>query len=146
MVNYVDEQEATSAVPDDRTIVVERFRDELGDWRICILSPLGARVHTPWALAIQERLIARFGPGAQVLWTDDGIVLRLPEAVDAIPLETLLFSPEEIEDAVIATLPGTALFASVFREAAARALAAAAAPARVSARRCGSSDNAAPTC
>jgi ATP-dependent Lhr-like helicase len=122
LVNYVDEQEATSVVPDDRTIVVERFRDELGDWRICILSPLGARVHTPWALAIQERLIARFGPGAQVLWTDDGIVLRLPEAVDAIPLETLLFSPEEIEDAVIATLPGTALFASVFREAAARAL------------------------
>jgi len=122
LVNYVDEQAETSAVPDDRTIVVERFRDELGDWRICILSPLGARVHTPWALAIQDRLLARFGPGAQVLWTDDGIVLRLPEAVDAIPLETLLFSPEEIEDAVIATLPGTALFATVFREASARAL------------------------
>ncbi len=122
LVNYVDEQAETSAVPDDRTIVIERFRDELGDWRICILSPLGARVHTPWALAIQDRLLARFGPGAQVVWTDDGIVLRLPEAVDAIPLETLLFSPEEIEDAVIATLPGTALFATVFREASARAL------------------------
>jgi len=122
LVNYIDEQAETSAVPDDRTIVIERFRDELGDWRICILTPLGARVHTPWALAIQDRLLARYGPGAQVLWADDGIVLRLPEAVDAIPIESLLFSPEEIEDAVIATLPGTALFATVFREASARAL------------------------
>ncbi|MFL5790891.1 MAG: DEAD/DEAH box helicase [Actinomycetota bacterium] len=122
LVSYIDEQAETSAVPDDRTIVIERFRDELGDWRICILSPLGARVHTPWALAIQDRLLARYGPGAQVLWADDGIVLRLPEAVDAIPTDTLLFSPEEIEEAVIATLPGTALFATVFREASARAL------------------------
>ena len=124
LVNYVDEQaEATGgALPDDRTVVVERFRDELGDWRMCVLSPLGERVHAPWALAIEARIQDRLGPGAQVLWSDDGIVIRLPEAVDRIPVEDLLFEPDEIEEAVVATLPGTALFASVFREAAARAL------------------------
>ena len=122
LVNYIDEQSVVSAVPDDRTIVVERFRDELGDWRVCILSPLGARVLTPWALAIEARLQERLGPGAQVLWSDDGIVLRLPEAVETIPLEDLVFTPEEIEESVVATLPGTALFASIFREASARAL------------------------
>ena len=109
-------------MPDDRTIVIERFRDELGDWRVCILSPIGARVLTPWALAIEARLQERLGPGAQVLWSDDGIVIRLPEAVDSIPLDDLVFTPEEIEEAVVATLPGTALFASIFREASARAL------------------------
>jgi ATP-dependent Lhr-like helicase len=122
MVNYVDEQAAASAVPDDRTVVVERFRDELGDWRVCILTPLGARVHAPWALAIEARLGERFGPGAQVLWSDDGIVLRLPEAVEDVPVEDLLFEPDALEDTVISLLPQTALFASVFREAAARAL------------------------
>ena len=122
LVNYVDEQSMVSAVPDDRTIVVERFRDELGDWRVCILSPIGARVLTPWALAIETRLQERLGPGAQVLWSDDGIVIRLPEAVDTIPVDDLVFTPEEIEEAVVATLPGTALFASIFREASARAL------------------------
>ena len=121
-MQYVDEQATVSAVPDDRTIVVERFRDEVGDWRVCILSPLGARVHTPWALAIEQRVQERFGPGAQVLWSDDGIVIRLPEAIERIPLEDLLFDPDAIEEAVIATLPGTALFASIFREASARAL------------------------
>ncbi len=89
---------------------------------MCILSPLGARVHTPWALAIEARCRSASDPGAQVLWSDDGIVIRLPEAVDRIPLEDLLFEPDEIEDAVIATLPGTALFATIFREASARAL------------------------
>ncbi|MEX0985163.1 MAG: DEAD/DEAH box helicase [Actinomycetota bacterium] len=122
LVAYVAEQAEAGAVPDDRTVVVERFRDELGDWRVCVLTPLGARVHAPWALAIEARLLARFGPGAQILWSDDGIVVRLPEAVEELPVEEFLFDPETIEDAVIATLPGTALFASVFREAAARAL------------------------
>ena len=124
LVNYVDEQaEATGgAVPDDRTIVVERFRDELGDWRVCVLSPFGSRVHAPWALAIEARIQDRLGPGAQVLWSDDGIVLRLPEAVERIPVDDLVFEPEEIEETVVAVLPGTAMFASVFREVAARAL------------------------
>jgi ATP-dependent Lhr-like helicase len=122
LVNYVDEQAEAAAVPDDRTIVIERFRDELGDWRICILTPWGSRVHAPWGLAIEARLTERFGPGAQVMWTDDGIVLRLPEAVETVPMEMLLFDPDEIADAVIDVLPGTPLFAAVFREAAARAL------------------------
>ncbi|MGH2597079.1 MAG: DEAD/DEAH box helicase [Actinomycetota bacterium] len=123
LVKYVDDQRgATGAVPDDRTIVVERFRDELGDWRICILSPFGQRVHAPWGLAIEARLAERVGPGAQVLWSDDGIVIRLPEAEDQIPLDDLLFDPDEIEDDVVRVLPGTAMFASVFREASARAL------------------------
>ena len=123
LVAYLAEQvEATGAVPDDRTIVVERFRDEIGDWRVCVLSPFGNRVHAPWGLAIEARLEQRFGPGAQVLWGDDGIVIRLPEAVDRIPVDDLLFEPEQIEQAVVEALPGTAMFASVFREASARAL------------------------
>jgi ATP-dependent Lhr-like helicase len=123
LVRYVrDQQAAAGAVPDDRTIVVERFRDELGDWRMCILSPFGSRVHAPWALAIEARLAERLGPGAQVLWSDDGIVVRLPEAEERIPIEDLLFDPEEIERKVVEVLPGTAMFASAFREAAARAL------------------------
>ncbi|HSL11474.1 MAG TPA: DEAD/DEAH box helicase [Actinomycetota bacterium] len=123
LVNYLDEQaEATGSVPDDRTIVVERFRDEIGDWRVCILSPFGSQVHAPWALAIEARLQDRLGPGAQVLWSDDGIVVRLPEAVDRVPTEDLLFDPDEIEDEVVRSLPATALFASVFREVSARAL------------------------
>ena len=102
LVKYLDDQrEATGAVPDDRTIVVERFRDELGDWRICILSPFGQRVHAPWGLAIEARLAERVGPGAQVLWSDDGIVIRLPESEDRIPLDDLLFDPDEIEEEVV---------------------------------------------
>jgi ATP-dependent Lhr-like helicase len=123
LVRYVEDQrEATGAVPDDRTVVVERFRDELGDWRVCVLSPFGQRVHAPWGLAIEARLAERLGPGAQVLWSDDGIVVRLPEAEDRIPLDDLLFDPEEIEEDVVRLLPATALFASAFREASARAL------------------------
>jgi ATP-dependent Lhr-like helicase len=123
LVAYFDDQrEAAGAVPDDRTIVVERFRDEVGDWRVCVLSPFGSRVHAPWGLAIEARMAERFGPGAQVLWSDDGIVIRLPEAVERIPVEDLVFEPEDVEEAVVTTLPRTALFAGVFREAAARAL------------------------
>ena len=123
LVMYLEEQrEAAGAIPDDRTIVVERFRDELGDWRVCVLSPFGSRVHTPWAMAIQARLSERLSADVQALWSDDGIVIRLPESVERIPLEDLRFEPEEIEELVVAQLPGTALFTSVFREAAARAL------------------------
>ena len=83
-------------VPSDQTIVVERFRDEIGDWRMCVLSPFGGRVHAAWGLAIESRMAERFGPGAQVLWSDDGIVIRLPEAVERIPVEDLVFDPEEV--------------------------------------------------
>ncbi len=130
LLAYLDEQaEATGVVPDDRTIVVERFRDEIGDWRVCIHSPHGARVHAPWATIIRTRLAQHFdeseaagGFGAEVLWSDDGIVIRLPEAVDQVPIDLILPDPDDVEGEVIAALPGTAAFAARFREAAARAL------------------------
>jgi ATP-dependent Lhr-like helicase len=119
---YLDEQgESTGAVPDDRTIVIERFPDEIGDWRVCILTPFGSRVHAPWALALEERLTQAEMP-VQVLWSDDGIILRLPEAMDDVPLDLLLFDPDEVEELVVTRLPSTSLFASRFRENAARAL------------------------
>ena len=123
LVQYLDEQaEATGAVPDDRTIVVERFRDEIGDWRVCVLSPFGAQVHAPWGMALQARLSERWGLDVELLWSDDGIVLRLPEAIDELPIDELLIDPEEVDELVIGQLPNTALFASRFRECAARAL------------------------
>ncbi len=125
LVQYLrDERDAAGVVPDDRTVVIERFRDELGDWRVCVLTPFGARVHAPWGMAIQERLTERTGLDVEVLWSDDGIVLRLPDADDGqgIPVEDLVFDPEEIETLVVRQLPGTGMFGSVFREAAARAL------------------------
>jgi len=119
---YLAEQgEATGAVPDDRTIVIERFPDEIGDWRVCILTPFGSRVHAPWALAIEERL-ARSDLPVQVLWSDDGIILRLPESIDDVATQLLLPEPDELDDLVISRLPATSLFASKFRENAARAL------------------------
>jgi ATP-dependent helicase Lhr and Lhr-like helicase len=184
LVAYLDEQaEATGAVPDDRTVVVERFRDEIGDWRVCILSPFGAQVHAPWGMAIKHRLAEDWGLEVEMIWSDDGIAMRLPDAVgeasgggwdplDAVDLdapagpatvagpgtvevrrwddtppsapgvapaaaggpglagsgrvpsgaELLAFDPEGVDDVVLAELPGTALFASRFRESAARAL------------------------
>ena len=119
---YLDEQgEATGAIPDDRTIVIERFADEIGDWRVCILTPFGSRVHTPWAMAIEERLERNDLP-VQVLWSDDGIILRLPEALDTVATELLLPDVDELDDLIVARLPSTSLFASKFRENAARAL------------------------
>ncbi|MGN6695544.1 MAG: Lhr family helicase, partial [Aquihabitans sp.] len=123
LLGYLQDQaDATGAVPDDRTIVVERFRDEIGDWRICVLSPFGAQVHAPWAMALRARLAERWGMEVELMWSDDGIVLRLPEAVDELPTDELLIDPDDIDEIIISMLPGTALFASRFREAAARAL------------------------
>src|SRR3546814_6017062 len=80
LVSYLDEQaEATGVVPDDRTIVVERFRDEIGDWRVCVLSPFGAQVHAPWAMALPPTLGERWGVDGQLLWPDDGTVHPLPQ-------------------------------------------------------------------
>ncbi len=125
VVAYLDEQgEATGAVPDDRTIVVERFRDEIGDWRVCILSPFGVQVHAPWGMAIKARLAERWGVQVEMIWSDDGIAIRLPEALDDVGLgvDALAIDPDQAHDIVVAELPHTALFASRFREAAARAL------------------------
>jgi ATP-dependent Lhr-like helicase len=123
VVLYLQEQvEATGVVPDDRTLVVERFRDEIGDWRVCLLSPFGTRVHAPWAMAIERRLLDRLDLPVETMWSDDGIVIRLPEAADQLPIEELIVDPDEIEELVVATLPSTSLFSSRFRECAARAL------------------------
>ncbi|MEZ5382144.1 MAG: DEAD/DEAH box helicase [Microthrixaceae bacterium] len=128
LLGYLDDQaEATDVVPDDHTIVVERFRDEIGDWRICVLSPFGGRVHAPWAVALRQRLAERWddelGEGAvEVMWADDGVVIRLPESVDELPLTELMIDPDEAEALVVAALPSTAAFAAAFRESAARSL------------------------
>jgi ATP-dependent Lhr-like helicase len=133
LLAYLAEQrEATGYVPDDRTLVVERFRDELGDWRLVVHSPYGALVHAPWALAMTARLRERYGVDAQAVHSDDGIVLRIPDTGTAFddsgsgaapPASDLaLFDPEEIEQIVTAELGNSALFASRFRECAARAL------------------------
>ncbi|MDG2233146.1 MAG: DEAD/DEAH box helicase, partial [Ilumatobacter sp.] len=106
----------------DRTIIVERFRDEIGDWRICILSPFGTPVHAPWAMAIERRLIDQYDIPVETMWGDDGMVLRLPESADELPLEAILIDPEDIDELVVETLPQTALFSARFRECAGRAL------------------------
>ncbi|MFJ3641091.1 ATP-dependent helicase [Streptomyces sp. NPDC090108] len=147
VLSYLDEQrEACGHIPDDRTIVVERFRDELGDWRVVIHSPFGAQVHAPWALALGARLAERYGMDAQVMHADDGIVLRLPDAdlmgLDLLdqdpvkaPMDTafdseqppvgaadVAFDKGEVDQIVTDQVGGSALFASRFRECAARAL------------------------
>ena len=123
LVDYLGEQrEATGEVPSDRTVVVERFVDEVGDWRVAILSPWGARVHTPWAMAVAARLELELGTEVDLSWTDDGIVFRLPEA-DEPPAPELFFpDPDAVEALVTQKLGMTALFAGRFRENAARAL------------------------
>ncbi|HKG09140.1 MAG TPA: DEAD/DEAH box helicase [Gaiellaceae bacterium] len=123
LVTFLREQEAaTGAVPSDKTIVVERFRDEIGDWRVCILTPFGGRVHAPWAMAIAKRLRESLGLEVQSLWSDDGIALHLPDA-DATPaLEEILVDPGEVEELVVSELADTALFGARFRENSARAL------------------------
>jgi ATP-dependent helicase Lhr and Lhr-like helicase len=117
-----DEAEATGSVPDDLTVVVERFRDEVGDWRVCVLTPFGGRVHAPWALALQSRLSEELGIEVQSMYTDDGLALRLPDADRPLEAEDLMLEPEEVADLVGGQLPGSALFATRFRENAARAL------------------------
>ena len=123
LLAYLEDQAAaTGAVPDDRTVVVERFRDEIGDWRVCVLTPFGAQVHAPWGVALQARLREAWGADVDLMWGDDGIVMRLPEAIEELPVDDLLFDPDEIQELVVGRLPETSMFASRFRECAARAL------------------------
>src|SRR5213078_3912152 len=124
LLAYLREQrEATRQLPDDRTVVVERFRDELGDWRLTVHCVLGARVNAPWALAIARRLGERYGVDGQAVPSDDGIVVRLPDVVDEAPgADLVAFDPEEISALVEESVGGSALFASRFRECAARSL------------------------
>ena len=123
LVGYLEDQAAaTGTVPSDRAIVIERFRDEIGDWRLCVLTPFGARVHAPWALALTARLRAATGQEAHAIWGDDGIAVHLPDADEAPAAEIALIAPEELEELVLGELGGTALFGARFRENAARAL------------------------
>jgi ATP-dependent helicase Lhr and Lhr-like helicase len=123
LLTFLNEQaSATGAVPSDRTIVVERFRDEIGDWRVCILSPFGARVHAPWALALAARLRDSLGLEVQSIWSDDGIALHLPDADAPPPTEELVIGPDDVEDLVVQEVGQSALFGARFRENAARAL------------------------
>jgi ATP-dependent Lhr-like helicase len=123
LLKYLDDQAAaTREVPDDRTIVVERSRDELGDWRVCVLSPFGGRVHAPWAMAAAAAVRAQSGVEVETMWADDGFVVRFPES-DAPPeVAPLLPDPDEIEALVLGELGSTSLFAARFREVAGRAL------------------------
>ena len=130
LIGYLTEQkEATRHVPDDRTIVVERFRDEIGDWRVAVLSPFGGQVHAPWALCVAARMRERFGIDVQAMHGDDGIVFRLPDlefedgaAVGQQLVELVTLDPEEVSELVTQEIGGSALFAARFRECAARAL------------------------
>src|SRR4029077_21211495 len=123
LLTYLEDQAAaTGSVPDDRTVVVERFRDEIGDWRVCVHTPFGGRVHAPLALALEARLQERLGVDARALWTDDGIAMHLPEVESPPALDELLLDPEDAKTLVSAQLPASALFAARFRENAARSL------------------------
>ncbi len=117
-----EEKTVSGALPTDRSLIVEQFRDEIGDWRVAILSPFGSRVHAPWALAARRRYREAHGGEADVIWSDDGIMFRFPD-VDAPPnAATLLIDPDELEELVLDEVGDSALFAARFREAAGRSL------------------------
>ncbi len=123
LLRYLGDQiKAAGVVPDDRTILIERCRDELGDWRICVLSPFGGRIHAPWAMGVVERARAETGLDVETMWTDDGFVVRFPETDEPPDPKLMIPAAEEIEALVLRQLGGTAMFAAKFREAAARAL------------------------
>ncbi len=123
LLAFLREQEAaTGVVPSDRTLVAERFRDEIGDWRLCVLSPYGGRVHAAWALALSARIRDTFGLESDAIWSDDGIIIHLPDADEPPGAELVLVDPEEAEDLVVAELGASALFGARFRENAARSL------------------------
>jgi ATP-dependent Lhr-like helicase len=123
VLRYLADQElASGQVPDDRNIVIERVRDELGDWRMCCLTPFGSKVHAPWAMAATARIRANGGPEVETMWSEDGFCLRFPETDEPPPIEHLLMEPEEAAELVLRQLGSTALFAAKFRESASRAL------------------------
>ena len=109
-------------MPSDRTIVVERFRDEIGDWRLCVLSPYGGRVHAAWGLALSARIRDEYGLESDAIWSDDGIIVHLPDADEPPGADLVLVEPDDLEDLVVGELGGSALFGARFRENAGRAL------------------------
>jgi ATP-dependent Lhr-like helicase len=123
LVGYLrEQQEATRVLPSDRTVVIERFRDEIGDWRLCVLTPFGGRVHAAWALALSARIRDEFGLESDAIWSDDGIIVHLPDADEPPGAELVLVEPDQLEELVVRELSGSALFGARFRENAARAL------------------------
>ena len=123
LVAYLREQQAaTRVVPSDETLVVEKFRDEIGDWRLCVLSPFGGRVHAAWGLALSARIRDQLDLEADAIWSDDGIVVHLPDADEPPDADLVMLEPDEIEDLVVRELGGSALFGARFRENAARSL------------------------
>lgn len=123
LLQYLDDQvEATTELPSDKTIVVESFLDEVGDWRIVILTPFGSRVHAPWALLVAARLRRETDAEIDLMWTDDGIVFRLPETHEIPPAEMFFPDPDDVEEELVREIGTTALFAAKFRENAARSL------------------------
>ena len=124
LLAYLAEQrEATGTLPTDRALTVERGRDEVGDWRVILHSPYGMKVHAPWALAVNARIRERLGVDGSAVASDDGIIARIPDATAEPPgAELFVFDPAELEQIVTDEVGGSALFASRFRECAARAL------------------------
>ena len=117
-----EQRDATRVVPSDRTIVIERFRDEIGDWRLCVLSPFGGRVHSAWALALSARIRDEFGLESDAIWSDDGIIVHLPDSDEPPGAELVMVEPDMLEELVVKELSSSALFGARFRENAARAL------------------------
>ncbi|HUP44509.1 MAG TPA: DEAD/DEAH box helicase [Thermoanaerobaculia bacterium] len=117
-----DQTEATGAVPDDRTIVVERVLDDLGDWRVCVLTPFGGRIHAPWSMAAAAKIRNELAIDVETMWSDDGFIVRFPDTDTPPPVELLLPDPDEAEQLVVRQLGASSMFAAKFREAAARAL------------------------
>jgi ATP-dependent helicase Lhr and Lhr-like helicase len=117
-----EQQDATRVLPSDTTVVIERFRDEIGDWRLCVLTPFGGRVHAAWSLALSARIRDELGLEADAIWSDDGIIVHLPDADEPPGADLVLIEPDELEDRVVAELGSSALFGSRFRENAGRSL------------------------
>jgi ATP-dependent Lhr-like helicase len=117
-----DQAAATKVVPDATSILVERVRDELGDWRVCVLSPRGGRIHAPWAMAVAAKIREERGIDVETLWGDDGFVVRFPDVDEPPDVRLLLPDPDEVQALVVRQLGATALFAAKFRENAARSL------------------------
>ena len=123
LLAYLHDQEAaTQVVPDDKHIVIERYRDELGDWRVCVLTPFGSRIHIPWCMAVVAQLRQRLEVDAETMWTDDGFVVRLPDTDQPPDTKDFLPDPQAVEELVMQQLGATSLFAARFRENAGRAL------------------------
>jgi ATP-dependent Lhr-like helicase len=123
LLRYLDDQrEATGAIPDDRTIVVERVVDELGDWRVCVLTPFGGKIHAPWAMAVTAKVREELAVDVETMWSDDGFIVRFPETDEAPKAELVIPDADDVERLLLRQLGSTSMFAAKFREAAARAL------------------------